>query len=267
MIRLLKIDLAKLVSYRTFWILLGIYFVVMGAITMSGMEALKWLAEKGAQFGEVDIMKVPLYHFPDIWQNLTYVAQYFRLLLGILIIISITNEFSYKTIRQNVIDGLDRFDFLGSKVLMILGLSIISTVFVFLIGLLMGSIYSPEAEMRFMFKHVEFIPAFFMATFNYLLLVMVIALIVKRAGLSIVILLVYPFLEFMVEVILPESLEFLTNYLPYTALSNLIDLPFPRYIFMEIRDTVAWGDVALNLVYIPVLIAIGYQTIAKKNLS
>ncbi|MCB0495959.1 MAG: ABC transporter permease [Cyclobacteriaceae bacterium] len=265
--RLLKIEFSKLLSYRTFWILIGIYFVVMGITTMSGMEFLKWLAEKGAQFGEVNIMKVPLYHFPDIWQNLTYVAQYFRLLLGIFVIISITNEFSYKTIRQNVIDGLSRADFIASKVLIILGISIVSTVFVFLIGILMGSIYSPESEMRFMFKHIDFIPAFFLATFNYLLLVMVIALIVKRAGLSIVIVLVYPAIEFMIEVILPGPLEFLTNYLPYHALSNLIDVPFGRYIFLEIRDSVAFSDIALNLLYIPILIWAGYQTIAKKNLS
>ena len=267
MIRLLKIDLAKLFNYRTFWILIGIYFVLMISVTMSGMEALKWLAAKGAQFGEFDVLKVPLYHFPDIWQNLAYVAQYFRLLLGILIIISITNEFSYKTIRQNVIDGMSRADFIGSKTLFILVLSMASTLVVLAIGLIMGSIYSPESEMKFIIKHIEFIPAFFLATLNYLLLVMVIAMAIKRAGLSIVLLLVYPAIEFMIGVFLPYSLEFLTNYLPYTVLSNLIDIPFPKYVFIEIRDTVEWKDIFLNLGYIPVLIWLSYSTVAKKNLS
>lgn len=267
MIRLLKIDFAKIKSYRTFWVLIGIYFVVLGVITMSGMEALTWLAEKGAKIDGFDVEKVPLYHFPDIWQNLTYVAQYFKLLIGIFIIISITNEFAYKTIRQNVIDGMNRAEFIGSKVLFILGLSVVSTVFVFLIGLLMGSIYSPESEMQFMFKNVEFIPAYFLSTLNYLLLVMAIGLLIKRAGLSIVILLVYPALEFVLKVPLPDSLEYLTEFLPYSALSNLIDMPFPKYVFMEIRDTVELKDVLINLVYIPILIGIGYQTIANKNLS
>ena len=267
MIRLLKIDLAKISSYRTFWLLIGIYFVFLGIVTMSGMEALTWLAEKGAKIDGFDVEKIPLYHFPDIWQNLTFVAQYFRILIGIFIIISITNEFSYKTIRQNVIDGMNRAEFIGSKVLFILGLSIVSTLFVLAIGLLMGSIYSPESEMRFIFKHIEFIPAFLLATFNYLLLIMVIALVVKRAGLSIVILLIYPAFEFLLKVPLPDSLEFLTEYLPYSALSNLIEIPFPKYVFMEINDSVDWIDVLINLAYIPVLIGIGYRTIANKNLS
>lgn len=267
MIRLLKIDLAKIRSYRTFWVLIGIYFIFMAAVTMSGMEALKWLTEKGAKIDGFDVTKVPLYHFPDIWQNLTFVAQYFRILIGIFVVISITNEFSYKTIRQNVIDGMSRADFIGSKVLFIFGFSMIATAFVFAIGMLMGSIYSPASEMGFMFKHVDFIPAFFLSTFNYLLLIMVIALIIKRAGLSIVILLIYPALELFLKVPLPESMEFLTEYLPYSALSNLIDIPFPKYAFMEIRDSVAIEDVLLNLAYIPILIFIGYKTIAKKNLS
>lgn len=267
MIRLLKIDLAKISSYRTFWVLIGIYFVSLAVVTMSGMEALKWLASKGAELGDFDVLKVPLYHFPDIWQNLTYVAQYFRILLGIFIIISVTNEFSYKTIRQNVIDGMNRAEFIGSKVIFILGLSIIATLFVLVIGLVMGSIYSPESEMKFIFRHMDFVPAFFLATFNYMLLVLVIALLIKRAGLSIVILLIYPALEMVLKVPLPDSLEFLTEYLPYSASSNLIDIPFPKYVFMEIRDTVDWKDVLINIAYIPILIGIAYQTIAKKNLS
>ncbi len=267
MIRLLKIEFAKIKSYRTFWVLIGIHFVFLAVTTMSGMEALTWLAEKGAKIDGFDVEKVPLYHFPDIWQNLTYIAQYFKLILGIFIIISITNEFSYKTIRQNVIDGMSRAEFIGSKVLFILGISIVSMVFVLLIGLLMGSIYSPEAEMQFMFKHIEFIPAFFISTFNYLLLAMAIALLIKKAGLSIVILLVYPALEYMLMVPLPSSLEHLVEYLPYNALNNLIDMPFPKYVFIEIRDTVAWKDVIVNIIYIPILIGVSYLTIANKNLS
>ena len=114
MIKLLKIDFKKLRHYRTFWILSILYFTTMGLVTSSGMEFLKWLKSKGADFDEVDILRVPLYHFPDIWQNLTYISTFFQPVLAIIVIISLTNEFSYKTIRQNIIDGFDRKDFLIS---------------------------------------------------------------------------------------------------------------------------------------------------------
>ena len=131
----------------------------------------------------------------------------------------------------------------------------------------MGSIYSPESEMRFIFKHISFVFAYFLATLNYLLLVMAIALIIERAGLSIVILLVYPAFEWILKIPLPYSLEYLTEYLPYSALSNLIDIPFPKYVFIEIRDAVNLKDVLINMAYIPVLIFIGYKSISNKNLS
>lgn len=265
--RLVQIEWIKTKKYKTFWVLASIYFLFLIGITSSGMEALKWLASHGANFGDYDINKIPLYHFPDIWQNLTWVAQKFKLLLGIYLIISVTNEFSYKTIRQNVIDGLSRTDFIASKTLFALFISLISTLVVFILGMILGSTYSPTSEMEYMFKHVEFIPAFFLATFNFLLLSMLIGYLFKRAGLAIVILLVYPALEWMIKIPLPTNLEFLTEYLPYSALTSLIDFPFPRYVLMEIRDSVGLQYWVINMAYIPVLIYASYVTIARKNLS
>ncbi|HRI79138.1 MAG TPA: hypothetical protein PLR06_06325, partial [Cyclobacteriaceae bacterium] len=58
-------------NYRTFWVVCGLYFGTMAFTTSSGMEVLKWITSKGAQlFGpNFNINKVPLYHFPDVWQN------------------------------------------------------------------------------------------------------------------------------------------------------------------------------------------------------
>lgn len=267
MIRLLKIDLAKLLGYRTFWVLLGIYLSILILIPLGGMETLKWLASKGAEFGQIDIMKIPLYHFPDIWQNLTYVAKFITLIAGILIIVLITNEFSYKTVRQNVIDGMSRADFIASKVVFIIGLSLLSTIIVLTIGLIMGSIYSPESEMRFMFKNSGFIPAFFLFTVNFFLFSMLVGFVIKRAGLSIVILLVYPLFEVILRNSLPGSAENIVDYFPFWAITNLIDFPFTRYALQEIRDVVAMKDVLINLAYAPLLVFLSYKTIAKKNLS
>ena len=138
MLHLLKIDLKKLTSYRTFWIVCGLYFGTMTFTTSSGMEFLKWLAGKGAQiFGaNLDINKVPLYHFPDVWQNLAYVSGYFKIMLGIMVVISITNEFTYRTIRQNIIDGMSRWEFLFSKILTNVLLSGATVVIVFLLDVL-----------------------------------------------------------------------------------------------------------------------------------
>ena len=107
MLHLLQIDLKKLTSYRTFWVVCGLYFFTLGTTTASGMEFLKWLVSMGASFGtEINITRIPFYHFPDVWQNITFVSGFFKAILAFMVVISITNEFTYRTVRQNIIDGL-----------------------------------------------------------------------------------------------------------------------------------------------------------------
>lgn len=268
MIRLAKIDFKKLSHYRTFWVLIILYFLTLGLITASGMEFLKWLAGKGANFGNnIDILRIPLYHFPDIWQNITYVSLYFQLVLAIVVIISITNEFSYKTIRQNIIDGMDRKDFLISKLSTIFLITLASTLFVFLIGLVTGLVYTPESEMRFIFTNIEFIPAYFLATFFYLALVMLFAVWIKRAGLAIGLVLIYPALEYAFGASLPDSLDPLIPYLPYHALNGIIKMPFQRYVFMEIQDYVDPVSVVVALAYIALFVYLAYRNLVKRDFS
>ena len=117
MLQLLKIDLKKLTSYRTFWVVCGLYFLTLGFGAASGMEFLKWLDRTFQAFGQdgININRIPLYHFPDVWLNLIWVGGLLKVLLGIMVVISVTNEFAYRTIRQNIIDGLSRWEFLLSK--------------------------------------------------------------------------------------------------------------------------------------------------------
>ena len=277
MIKLFRIDFKKLRHYRAFWVLLILYFATMGLVTSSGMEFLKWLKSKGADFDEVDILRIPLYHFPDIWQNLTYISTYFQPILAIIVIISLTNEFSFKTIRQNIIDGFDRKDFLISKLLSIFLLALASTLFVFLIGLITGSIYSPENSMRFMFRDVEFIFGYFIAVFGYLMMVMFFAIWIKRAGLAIGLVLIYPALEYAFTGILSGISAFnddalasilpYGDYLPVHAFNAIIEIPFPRYVFIEIQDYVDPVQVAVVIGYILLFTWLSYRNLVKRDFN
>ena len=134
MLHLLQIDLKKMTSYRTFWVICGLYFLTLGFTTASGMEILKWIANKFEDFGSsLNVNRIPLYHFPDIWQNLIWVSGLFKLVLAIMVVISITNEYQYRTLRQNIIDGMSRWEFVLSKVLTNVLLSLMSVSMLLLI--------------------------------------------------------------------------------------------------------------------------------------
>ena len=81
------------------------------------MELLRMLSRLIEGFGqEINIDRIPLYHFPDIWQNLAWTSGLLKMGVAIMVVVSITNEYTYRTIRQNIIDGMSREEFLLSKV-------------------------------------------------------------------------------------------------------------------------------------------------------
>lgn len=250
MIHLLKIDLKKLTSYRTFWVVCGLYFITLTLTTASGMEVLKWAASKGAEFGaQINVNRIPLYHFPDVWQNLVYVSGFFKIVLGVMVVISITNEFSYRTIRQNIIDGLSRWEFLQTKIFTNILLSLASVLLIFLIGLLTGLIYSLELDPYYIFTDLEFFPAYFLEVFAFLSYALMLGILIQRSGLTIILLMMSNFLEFLAKVKIPEEISWLKGLFPMEAISNLVAMPFARYWLQEIQDYVSLTAVLIALAW------------------
>jgi len=239
MLHLLAIDFKKLFSYRTFWIVCGLYFVAIGFSTASGMEFLKWLASTFDKFGsQLNINRIPLYHFPDVWLNLVWWSGFFKVLLGIMVVISITNEYTYRTLRQNIIDGLSRGQFLFTKILTNLVLSLASVVLIFFIALITGFIYTPEINWNYVFQDVEFFLAYLLEIFTFLSYALMLGIFVQRSGLTIILLLLSFMLEAIIKANVDDYLPWLIPYFPMESITALVPIPFYRYAFQQIQDYV-----------------------------
>ncbi len=255
MLHLLKIDLKKLTSYRTFWVICGLYFLTLGFTTASGMEILKWIASKGAEFGtSININRVPLYHFPDIWQNLIWISGLFKLILSVMVVISITNEYQYRTLRQNIIDGFSRWEFLLSKILTNILLSLMSVFMIMVIAIVTGLIYTPTIEWTYIFKGTEFFLAYFIEVFAFLSYALMLGIFVQRSGLTIVLLMLSHMIEAIIKInlfrsIWEDSIGWSKQLFPLESITNLVPLPFARYAFQEIQDYVSLAAVAIALVW------------------
>lgn len=244
-VHLVKIDLKKMTSYRTFWVICGLYFVTLGFTTASGMEILKWIASKFEDFGsEININRIPLYHFPDIWQNLIWVSGLFKIVLSIMVVISITNEYQYRTLRQNIIDGLSRWEFMLSKIVMNGLLSLMSVVMLLVIILFTGLIYTPNLAWKDILTGSEFLLAYFLEVLAFLSYALMLGMFVQRSGLTIVLLLLSHMIEAIIKLNvfrfgIDESVGWLKQFFPLESITNLVPLPFPRYAFQEIQDYVS----------------------------
>ncbi len=246
MIRLLQIEWIKLKNYRPFWVLIGMYGLGMVVVCGGGRLFLQYLKSQGADFNGIDPTIIPLYDFPDIWQNLAFLATMFKVIPGFIVVITVANEARFRTLRQNVIDGLSKGEFLFSKLLFILALSIASTLLLFVLGLLLGQFFSHPDGLPYRFRSLDFLFAHFLAVLTYLNFALLLTLILPKAGLIIVGLFMYTYIfEPILSVILWNYPHFsnwvreVPGYLPVTSQNNLIHFPFSRYVFYEIQDFVS----------------------------
>ena len=271
MLRLLSIEYFKLRHTKYFWILLSLFALFLIAVPIASKAFMDYLASQGEDFFDMGISpsELPLFDFVDIWQNLTWVYKSFSVFLGFIMVISVSNEFSYGTLKQNVIDGMSPREFLLSKIWFIVALSAIVSLVVLIIGLVMGFLWSPVKEFTFIVKHIEFIPAYFLHLVAFQLFCMVVALLIRRPGITLALLIFY---VYVVEKIITAIIQFeyklpwLADLFPVRAIGNIIRLPFGKYILQETQTTVAFSDLGIMLVYVALLLFIANWRVTRRDL-
>ncbi len=180
-----------------------------------------------------------------------------------------SNEYSYGMIKQNVIDGLSRTEFLLSKIYMIVVLSLIVSLVTLGIGLFMGFMHSSVTDMASILDHIEFIPAYFIHLVAFQLFCLVVALLIKRSGITIAFLFFYVLMiePIMVLIMMKHGMSGLAELLPVNAINNIIRFPFYKYAFRETLSTVSIVDLSVLLGYVALLIGVSYRLMTKRDLS
>ena len=143
--RLLKIELYKLWYSRISKVLISGYFLLIFSIAI--------LSTIKVELGPVNfnLAEQGIFNFPYIWHFNTFMIALLKVFFAIIIVAMIGNEYSNKTLKQNLIDGLSKAEFLRTKVYAILAFVIISTLLVFIISLVLGGIYSDYNELQIIF--------------------------------------------------------------------------------------------------------------------
>ncbi len=203
---LLKIEWLKLRRYSTFWILSSLF---AGLFLLWNYGVNKSFISMGGGAGN---LLSSTYSFPQIWGNMGYLYSWFVVFLCVFIIISISNEFAYRTNRQHIIDGMERLDFLHAKALLVLSVTISATAFFILTGFVFGFVNGGGNP----FDNFGKVAYVFLYTLNYLSFSAFLTFFIKRSGLSIMLLLAY----FLVESIMSGLINWKFN----TYVGNLMPL-------------------------------------------
>lgn len=228
--RLLNIEWKKIFYYKSARIFTILYFTMLIALGVI-------LAFIEPNIGGVDlnIAELGFFNFPNIWQDITYVVSIGKIFLAVIIIMNVTNEYSNRTVKQNLIDGLSKKEFLQSKFYTNLLFAILSTLFVFVITLILGFVFSKtEADI---FKGMEFIGAYFLKLVFFFSFCLFLAFLLRKSAFALLGLFVWWIFEGIVGTVeyaikaagqngnVDPNGFFIANYLPLSSSSNLIGFP------------------------------------------
>ena len=224
---LLRAELRKILPYRTVWIILLLYAVLLWLFVAAGGS----VTLNGQQLGE------SLYVFPQLWDKLAYVASYFTMLLGILLIILITDEFQFRTFRQQVIDGGSVAGLVQNK----LAVSGLLAGFGMLVVLVAGFYFGLTRAADTVGQAFAGLPAvlfYGVQVLGLLALAGVVAVLVRRSGAAILLFLLYLWVvEPLARLSLPDTLD---RYLPAKVFNSLTPMPG-----QQLLDTLAGPSMAL----------------------
>lgn len=219
MLKILYIEWLKIRRYRTFWVLSILFIVAMLSISYISFEI-----KNSIDHGREDLLLGSPFSFPNIWQTITYLSSYALFIPGLFTIILITNEYNYKTHRQNIIDGWSRKTFIHAKLAMVIVVALVVTFLVFLNALLFGLSVGNSSMSVEKSKYLFY---FFIQALSYANVALIIGLFIKRSGLSIAVFFLYSLiLENVLKLIFNKYNSTIGNYLPLKTTDALIPIPF-----------------------------------------
>jgi len=243
---LLALEWLKVKNYRTFWILLSLFAIAVIGINYIAFAVNSEVNNVASVVGGTGNP----FSFPNVWITVTWMSSWLLYFPGFIIIFLITNEYTFKTHRQNIIDGLSREQFVSVKLMVAVILAVISTIFVgltsFVFGLSTGS--TPTVE------GLQYVGAFFIVALIYILFGLFLAFFLRRAALAVGI---YFISGLIIDNIVPGIVRkqfsgkpFGTYFMPLDVADALLPFPFfrsqmkamiePANVFICLALCIAW---------------------------
>ena len=230
-----------------------------------------------------------IFNFPYIWHFNTFMAAIFKFFLLLVIVSMMANEYSNKTLKQNLIDGLSKKEFILSKFYTVLAFAAISTAFVFIVSLILGYAYSDYNEFAIVFSDLEYLLAFFIKLTGFFSFGLFMGILVKRSAFAVGGILVWFFIESIFKGFLywkfkdsdfsdiGDKVNAFMQFLPLESMANLIKEPFTRLnavqsVAKQVGEdlskdfSVQYTDILIVSVWTAIFIYLSYRLLKKRDL-
>ena len=186
MFHLLNLEWKKQKDFILFRVLVIVFAVALPSLLFIGKN---FKVQEGMPFDP----QIMLFHFPTVWEWLAYIGNWLgHLIFGFMAVLLVTNEHSYRTLRQNVITGMQRSDWFWSKAQFILTTALLATAYYALCAIVIGLMHADTIYLATVFKGAgEMAMRFFLMILGFMSFGMFIGVLVKRTGIAIFLYLAY----------------------------------------------------------------------------
>lgn len=275
MLRLIDLELQKLLQSKVSKVLIFVSFILPFTVLVLSSIKINFFGFFTLELGELGI-----FNFPIIWHITTFFASYFKLFFAIVVVSMIGNEYSNKTIKQNLIDGLSKKEFILSKFYTIVFFSLVSTILMSLASFLIGLYYSSYNEASIIIRETEFLLAYFVKLVGFFSLCLFFGMLVKRSAFALAFLFILYIVEWLVfwgayEIFgNSESAWKAKSFMPLESMYNLINQPFQRIIMTKYPDNidmaydyaVHWYELAIVIGWTALFVFLSYRLLKKRDL-
>ncbi|APS39111.1 MULTISPECIES: ABC transporter permease [Salegentibacter] len=278
MLRLLEIEYHKLRYSRSAKILVFTYFILITFIAL--------IASIEFNLGAINfrVADQGIFNFPYIWHFNSYIAALLKLFLAIVIVSMMSNEYSNRTLKQNLIDGLSKKEFIASKFLTVTVFSLISTLFLFIVSLILGLSFSDFTEASIIFSDMEYMIAYFVKLTGFFAFCMFLGILIKRSAFALGFLFIWWILESIVYGVLKwqifrdsEIADNIARFFPLESMSNLIKEPFSRLSAVQTAATqlgsefdkdygIHWDQLLIVIFWTTIFVFLSYRLLKKRDL-
>lgn len=267
---LVKVEYKKFNKNAAVQLLLGAFLVMAPFVILIGKRMFKYAQPPFPS-------PLTLFEFPTIWEYQAYVNHHLiYVLLGFFVILTITSEISYKTMRQNIITGYTKKEYFLAKLFSYVAIALMATILFNVSTIILGLVHTDGASLSLIFDNRSMGLRVFLSCMGFMTFAMLIAIWVRRSGIAL-------FLYFAAIIFIEQALRGLhyyffrhfdsTRYFPLNTYEDLTPLPLMKISgFFKIMDEdnidiimPVWQSMTLSTVYILLTIFIAWRIFKKKD--
>lgn len=272
MTTLIRTEWLKMKKYNAFWWIMGITALSYPGINFIFNLGYKNIIEKPAQAVQYAKMAIgDPFSFPTVWHTTAYFSSWFVFIPAVVVIMFISNEYTFRTHRQNIIDGWSRKQFVTSKLIDVAIVSLLITLLYAAVSLVMG-MTNQTRLIQDTWSQTYYIGLFALQTFAQLSIAFLIGFLVKKAFLALGIFIFYfLILENLIIGLLKWKGSSAGDYLPLEISDKLIPPPgFFRIVDPESYDKSLEAikpHIVLTVIVTAIIWLICYRVNSKRDLK